>query len=877
MTNPQIDTFEKVIREKLPSHGDVAKAAEAIKTDAAIYGTIFSPEMERNLSLALERVIASLGNVEILRKNSLIKPKEDWYTGPSAFDRHWPALKGYLANVKGWDKDTVDSMDSSSSEVVSLLANPKAESFRHRGLVVGYVQSGKTANMTAVIAKAVDAGYNLIVLLAGVTNKLRAQTQRRIETDIVERHGHLWQLYTEDKDNGDFVIPKNRQFTLPVDGGAQLVVMKKIPSRLEAFRKTIKNGRNGTSTHILRHLKVLIIDDECDQASVNSATNDDEITRINEEIRKIIRALPAVSYVGYTATPFANVFIDPYPRNDDALDDLYPEDFITALPRSKNYFGAREVFGFEPEDADNETAIEAGRDMIRVIPDGKLDALRPVRASDKSFQPRMTEELENALLWFLISCAIRRARGQASNHMSMLIHTSPLIAQHEGMEKIIKNWLTTHKADLAKGTGEIYIKAHTVFDLETSSVPLEDKAMAITFGDLAPQLQAALEAIEVAIENGESDTRLDFTNGPKTYIVIGGAVLARGLTIEGLSVSFFLRTSMQYDTLLQMGRWFGYRPGYEDLPRLWTTAELASSFRALARIEEEIRADIDIYREHKLTPAEFAMRVRAIPGMAITAASKMRHAYRTSISFEGRHVQTIRFDHKNGQIVSNNWAAAVQLANDIAGKLDLPDSPKRRLARNVDLSVVRKFLKVYNICDQHMDLKKELLLGYIEKASDALQHWNVGFITPGERPSAKPLGALGYVSTNRRTQLTPGQQNFADIKALMSRRDILIDANQDQIYDQEEESWTAYKRRRPETPLLLLYIIDKESPLKSASENRMALNAVDDIVGMAIVFPGTPDKAGNYYSVELDAPVADKDEEELQELIKAGEVKASDE
>lgn len=876
MTNPQIDTFEKVIREKLPSHGDAVKAAEAIKSDAAIYGTTFSPEMERNLSLALERVVASLGNVEILRKNSLIKPKEDWYTGPSSFDRHWPALKGYLANVKGWDKDTVDSMESSSSEVVSLLANPKAESFRHRGLVVGYVQSGKTANMTAVIAKAVDAGYNLIVLLAGVTNKLRAQTQRRIETDIVQRHRHLWQLYTEDKDNGDFVIPKNRQFTLPVEGGAQLVVMKKIPSRLEAFRKTIKNGRNGTSSQILRHLKVLIIDDECDQASVNSATNDDEITRINEEIRKIIRALPAVSYVGYTATPFANVFIDPYPRNDDALDDLYPEDFITALPRSKNYFGAREVFGFEPEDADSETATEAGRDMIRVIPEGKLDALRPARASDKSFQPRMTEELENALLWFLISCAIRRTRGQSDHHMSMLIHTSPLIAQHEGMEKVIKAWLATHKADLAKGSGDIYVRARAVFDFETSSVPLEDKAMAITFGDLAPQLQAALEAIEVAIENGESDTRLDFTNGPKTYIVVGGAVLARGLTIEGLSVSFFLRTSMQYDTLLQMGRWFGYRPGYEDLPRLWTTAELASSFRALARIEEEIRADIDIYRKLKLTPAEFAMRVRAIPGMAITAASKMRHAYRTSISFEGRHVQTIRFDHRNNQIVSSNWAAAVQLANDVAGKLDTSDSSKHKLARDVDLSMVRKFLKLYSICDQHMDLKKELLLGYIDKASDALQRWNVGFITPGQNLSAKPLGALGYVSTNRRTQLKPSQQNFADIKALMSRRDILIDANQDQTGDQEE-SWSAYKQRRPDTPLLLLYIIDKESSPLSDSEHRMALNAVDDIVGMAIVFPGTRDKAGNYYSVELDAPVADKEEEELQELIKIGEVKASDE
>lgn len=870
--NPQIETFVRLIQEKLPSHDGPEQAAKAVQRDISAIGMPFSPEMLENFQLALEHVIASREDVEILRRNSLIKPRAEWYEGPGPKDAHWPALKGYLANSKGWDEDAITSIDESSSEVVSLLANPSDDSFRHRGLVVGYVQSGKTANMTAVIAKAVDAGYNLIVLLAGVTNKLRAQTQRRIENDIVNRHRHLWQLYTTEDNDGDYTYPKNGQFTLPVTGGAQLVVMKKITSRLETFRKTILDAKGKPKTPLatLRRLKVLLIDDECDQASVNSSNNDYDMTQINAEIRKIIRALPAVSYVGYTATPFANVFIDPYPHNQNELDDLYPEDFITALPRSEGYFGAREVFGFDPADADDETPAEAGRDMIRTIPDEKLDFLRPPRPSDKdTFYPAMTEELESAIFWFLISCAIRRVRGQADKHMTMLIHTSPNIIQHTRMAKLIERWIETHRDNLIIGSGEVFERLKRVFDAEAEKVNPEGEGVSSLAG-LLPYVGNVLGALEIAVENGESVDRLDYTLDPKTYIVVGGAVLARGLTLEGLSVSFFLRTSMQYDTLLQMGRWFGYRHGYEDLPRLWTTAELASNFRALAHIEEEIREDIRGYREHGVTPKEFAVRVRSIPGMAITAASKMRHAYRTNISFEGRHVQTIRFDHQSQRIVSGNWMAAEQFVTDIlkVRKLEEKAGGKRHLAQGVSFQTVRKFLAAYEICDQHMDLKKDLLLGYIDEASGRMQEWNVGIITPAsQKSSVKPLGALGHVSTARRSQLAANEKDYADIKALMSKNDILIDvADQD---TRASESWSELKRRRPQVPLLLIYVIDGQSAAQSKS--RIDLEAVGDLIGVGIVFPGTPDQSGDYFSVELDAPVPEQIEEEEEQLEKVAE------
>lgn len=818
-----------------------------------------SDDLRKNLGIALERVKASLKPIQILRRNSIIKPRDNWYGGPSPHDLHWPQVEAFLKNTKNWGDATVSSIDASSSEVVSLLANPMRAQFRCRGLVVGHVQSGKTANMTAVIAKAVDAGYNLIVILAGMTNKLRAQTQGRIESDVVMRHRHHWQLYTTKDDNGDFTDPANGAFTEPQKGKAQLAVMKKVSTRLEAFHRIIEK----TPATTLRKLKVLMIDDECDQASVNASKEAFDMTAINERIRKIIRKLPAVSYVGYTATPFANVFIDPFPHNREELDDLYPDDFITSLPRPANYFGALEVFGLAPDDAGEETEDEAGRNMIRTISAKNLDNYRPARRDDKdTFEPHVGEELRDALLWFLATCAIRRSRRDAGNHMTMLVHTSPYIEPHIRTAEMIEGWLDQHGADLRSKKGSEYDRLVSLMADEAASVP---PLQVFPDGDeLSGHLAVTLDKMEVVVENSVSEYRLDYDADPRTYVVVGGSVLARGLTLEGLVVSFFLRTSRQYDTLLQMGRWFGYRHGYEDLPRLWTTPGLHSDFRALAQIEQEIREEILVYQERDATPLDFAVRVRGIPGMAITSASKMRNALRTSISFDGRHVQTIRFEHKDADVVAGNWNAATQLVDGILQKE--AGGAESLQFREVPFSMIRRFLATYRISDAHMDLKQVLLLGYLDRYEDSLREWNVGIISPKDgQLSVRALGKLGRVNTSRRSRLVNTDTSYADIKALMSKRDVLIDA-EDKSHA-AKESWSALKARRPNVPLLLLYPIDQTSVPQRKSPTREPLDAVGDLMGIGIVFPGMEDRSGNYFAVQLDAPTPEELDQEEDELI----------
>jgi hypothetical protein len=401
-----------------------------------------------------------------------------------------------------------------------------------------------------------------------------------------------------------------------------------------------------------------------------------------------------------------------------------------------------------------------------------------------------------------------------------------------------------------------------VWNIETARVPLEAEGdAALQPSDLTSELEEVSSALEVAIENGDSDDRLDFTKEPKTYIVVGGSVLARGLTLEGLSVSFFLRTSQQYDTLLQMGRWFGFRNGYADLPRLWATQDLISNFRALAAIEDEVRSEIAQYREHDTQPADFAVKVRAIPGLAITSAAKMQHAYRTSISFSGRHVQTIRFDHTDEDVVRTNWNASSRLFNDARAKGR--SDATGRLYTSVPAAVIRRFLAEYEICAKHLDLKKDLLLDFVDKST--WDTWNVALIAPhGGDLSQQDLGGLGKVRTNVRSRLAEPSE-YADIKALMSKGDILIDA-QDQSMS-SKDNWANLKARRPQTPLLLIYPINAMSEPRAKARaggepTRVALDAISDLIGVGIVFPGATDRSGNYFSVDLEIPSTEQLDEE---------------
>ncbi len=870
MPSPQALHFLNLLEDALPGTGDIDLAANKVRrTLEGILG-VDAPAWLADLEEAKE-LLKQQFRITILRRNSILRDRPEWYHGPQPGDYHWSALKTYLTGPKNWGVDTVDGIDEASSEVVSLLEDPGQKSFSSRGLVVGYVQSGKTANMTAVISKAVDRGYTLILVFAGLTDKLRQQTQRRLEADIVKRHPTLWHLLTTTDIKGEFQIPA--QGHLMGMDRAQIAVMKKNVAPLERLLKVIDK----TPASDMRRLKVLLIDDECDQATVNSASREMDMSRINEQIRLILKALPSVSYVGYTATPFANVLINPYADQTETLDDLYPRDFITALPLPDEYFGTQKLFGRTPADPANPQPDEEGMDVVReVLADEEAKLQAPSQKTQAGFAVEMTASLETSILYFIASCAARRARGQDQEHMSMLVHTSSAIVMHEKVAALIGAWLDENRKALLNGTGAIWKALEAAWNDERGKV--DRPGGSETFSQISEFVPEVLKALHVPVENGASDDRIDYTSGPVTYIVVGGSILARGLTLEGLCVSYFLRTSNQYDTLLQMGRWFGYRQGYEDLPRLWMPEALRVRFQSLAAVEAEIREDIGSYsRKPLVTPMDFAVRIRRIPGMAIVARSKMRHARRVSIGYWGRHLQTIRFARNNTGLLEANWKAASQLVEAAGAEGQRDAAFARPLFRDVPRSAIIRFIREYCIDATHQDLDTGLLLQFLEQAHPAIQHWNVGVVIASDgAPSAQPLGDLGPVNMVKRSRLK-GVDALADIKGLMSLPDIAFDVPGETPDGDWEVLKTERRQALGERPLLLLYPIDRASPAKKGSRARVSMDAAHDIIGLGLVLPLSKDHGGDLVSVELAPPSAEELEAMEQEDMDAVEAAGLDE
>lgn len=876
MPGPQVETLVRQIQQKLPRTRDLAAAVEEVKSDLESLNIGLPKLLATEIAEASAVVAKQFESIEILHTHSLIRKRERWYFGSRPTDLHWPAVKDYLTNAKGWHPDDVKAIDEAASEVVSLLGNPSQQRFSSRGLVVGYVQSGKTANMTGVISKALDAGYNTIIVLAGLTNKLRFQTQLRLYKDLVERNPLHWQVLTPNEENRDFRAPPQGGFLSHTDK-AQLAVIKKNVSPLGQLREAVEK----TLPAALDRLRILVIDDECDQGSVNSARGELNMTAINQRIRELLQMLPAATYVGYTATPFANVLIDPYRKQGQELDDLYPRDFITALPRPERYFGTEQLFGRTPADPANVTVEEDGLDMIRPVPEEDEKLLQPAsRQARGTFQPAMTESLERSLLYFLACCAVRRARGNADQHMSMLVHTSAYVSAHERLAALIRGWIDVNDKAIRDAGSEPGKKLANVWHDEQGRLPVNiTTAPAIDLDEIFRLLPEVLDALEVAVENGASDDRINYTAGPKTYVIVGGSILARGLTLEGLMMSYFLRTANQYDTLLQMGRWFGYRPHYEDLPRIAMPDDLQSKFRSMATVEQEIRDDIAEYGSRDLSPMDIAVRIRAIPGMAITAANKMKAARQCAISFWGTHRQTFRFDHQNSVLLDANWEAAAELVSraDALGLRQTQSSGSAKLWRGVPKSSIARFFEEYQAHPTHADLDRRIILDFIGKSDPRLAKWNVGIVEAGKgNESSLPLGKAGTVSMVSRARLKDSA--IADIKALMSKQDVVFDC---EVPAASDLGWEELKDARStalgaEVPLLLLYPIDRTSTPQTAGGARVSLEAASDVLGYGVVFPGSVTEGGDYVSVELRPLSADEIEnieaEELAQSEAAGVV-----
>ncbi len=813
-----------------------------------------------------------------------------WYSGPKEGDRHWPALFARLGEKEDWTQGDLRSLDEASSKIMSRLKPPMApDGVDSRGLVMGYVQSGKTASYTALMAKAADRNYKVLIVLTGIHNALRGQTQTRLNRELIgvgdERHAdatRCWIQLTGDED--DFSPPhSNANALLGGDPDKRLLIVCKKNARI--MTKLI-SWLEGAHVDLRTRTPVLVIDDEADQASINTSRNPARVTAINQLLRRLLRSMPRSAYVAYTATPFANLLINP----DPSLGDLYPKGFILALPKAEAYFGPERIFGRDAL-TDDELDV-SGMDVVRIIPDDELPALRPGRARGAQFDPTETPSLRAALLWFVLSSAARLSRGHVRNG-TMLVHTSLKTETHRPTLEVLSSMVQELRTTLSNEA--VRVELSRLWQDESARVTPEEGGpgcVAMPFDRVYEKIAEVLNEKDFGLveDNYLSSDRLSYDRRDASFrtfvVVVGGNTLSRGLTLEGLTSSLFLRTSNTYDTLLQMGRWFGYRKGYGDLFRVWTTQDLRDFFQDISTVEEEIRRELKQYDDGITTPTQAGVRIRRHPQLQITAAPKMGAAVSAQVSYSDRRVQSILFHHKTSTWIDSAWSAGVQLVKQAATEAAKPweGSPARWVAQKLPVARIVDFFSAYPTVDLATSFRPTAIRDYILRRNKdgELLHWNVAIIGRMARGPCpvEPFGGLEVRLVNR-SRIQYADDTFANIKALMSTRDIVADVLPELPADQTDEA-ACFRHRREHLPgvgLLLLYPIDKASTVSKSRKKdsrtvRLDLEASGHLLGVGLVFPASRSKAENDYVVVDLSTVPrvedwDHDSEETDDLAQA--------
>lgn len=662
--------------------------------------------------------------------------------------RKWLSQKGFVSNVLGvLDKDT--------DKIVGLLGDPlQPKPWSRRGLVVGHVQSGKTANYSGVICKAADYGYKFIVVLAGIQEDLRAQTQERVEEGFVGsnsdkeakdpivgvgRLGLDRRPLTLTSRSDDFRVIHAR-LTMPIQSLKEplVLVMKKNSKVLANLVEWLKTKNKDTSGRI-SGTPMLLIDDEADNASVNTSANADNPTSINARIRELLSLFDKNVYLGYTATPFANIFIDPESVDAMEREDLFPRDFIVSLDAPTNYVSAARLFGSDGDLASSLIEVEDHEDCL------------PEKHKISWKVPVLPPSLKEAVATFLLARAVRCSRGNGTSHSSMLVNVSRF------------NDVQTQVTGLVKSEVVRYLEACQGHAALPENQALRDPAIAEllrvwalqfegnvpeTWADIQPRLREAVGPVDVRKINSKSADSLDYKRNEETglhVIAVGGFALSRGFTLEGLTVSYFLRNSMMYDTLLQMGRWFGYRDGYADVCRVYMTDDAIGWYSHISEAIDELRDEFKRMERAKRTPREFGLRVRSDPeALIITARNKMRTGkpVRHSISLGGTLIETTSL---RKDVLDNNR----KLAEEFLVSLDQKHGEKvvhsdaGWLWSGVSAAAVRDFVSRFrNYDDLCIKTQSDPVNAYIRaREGDEMSEWDVCLFSPAKADVGEyPLG-----------------------------------------------------------------------------------------------------------------------------------------
>ncbi len=819
----------------------------------------------------------------------------EWYTQEKkSIDFHyWNRLKTFWIEKTILPKAVVNSVDTVTDEIMGFLGNPKdKESWnRRRGLVMGHVQMGKTTNYSALISKAADSGYRIIIVLAGLTNSLRYQTQVRLDKTFVGKSSVSDATHTRIYEVANIMGfgDKNYRARHPFCGTSQLsdfntatagavgahqgtfaepilFVTKKNPKVLAKITDWLKGLNNGAPLDG----PMLVIDDEADNASVNTNVNPDQITAINRNIRLLLNTSKQSTYIGYTATPFANIFIDPDSADEMATgvnEDLFPADFIKSLDPPDNYVGSQRLF------TDEGDLLQA---CVRVIPKDYTELL-PLKHKSNHTVAQLPDSLKDAVKEYVLFRAIRLADGNGSAHSAMLINVSRFNHVQEQVKDKVNDLLreladainSWSRADWKKSPNMKDL--HRVWKQEFEGT----EGLTVDWDQTRYQLLDAIKSIEPKLVNMRG-SGIDYEKAPEGglhLIGIGGLALARGLTLEGLAISYVLRNVGAADTLLQMGRWFGYRPGFEKLCRIHATQDLIDDFAAVSESVEELRTDFQRMAFLNKTPYEFGLKVRQSPtGIAITAANKMRTAKEISLAedFSTRHIQAHSLHDdiaKNQKNLELSKSFIKELTESNKDSFEINEERKALVWKKVPSTAILAFIKSLSFPQTEFDMLSSddasLLTSYIEdRLGTELHEWDVGvpYITNGKSGSVPfpiPTNVPAFcrsrsgtkrvsdkvVKVNEKNAVAFGTSDFylgedpaayeARIEQVKAEALAAAYAAGEQNPKEPSSTWAHSKARS--RPLLLIHFLQ----LDPDKEFSMKLRKDEPVASLGILLPGT--------------------------------------
>ncbi len=856
--------------------------------------------------------------------------------------------------------DTINKLDNLTDDILDRIANPITTGpWDKRGMVVGQVQSGKTSNYTGLINKAADAGYRLIIILAGMHDSLRSQTQIRIDEGFLGFNSQRSLQYSNTNKIGvGFYNPRDRKTNEPIDLPANALtsshlngdfnrkvaqsagihlrssdpivavikkngsILKNIISWLAAWGDKQPDGKI-----IIRNIPFLLIDDEADNASIN--VSKEKVSAINGCIRALLSLFEQSAYVGYTATPFANIFIPILEQETvKGIDltikdyeftvgqDLFPKDFIINIPAPSNYIGPAKVFGLQAltsSDIDEEPlpVLRLVNDYDIFEPSNRQEQFQNIIAGvvsihstarslvpdkhkkDDPLPDELPPSLKHAIKCFVLSSAARRARKQIDVHNSMLIHISRFIVWQDRIATLVDAELKFYQKQIELKSGNLLKELEVIWTMEfmpttlkiihDSHLYIDPEIVPLEWNDVVEEIYSAISKMEVRAVHGDKNIAgLSYHNiSPLDYffseqqgkflsvIAVGGDKLSRGLTLEGLTISYYLRASKMYDTLMQMGRWFGFRPGYLDLCRIFTSDELTRWYKHITIASEEMRKDFDYMFLLKKTPKEFGLKVRTHPGvLKITAANKFRYKKIMYLSYSGQLEQTYQFKLDKLKF-RKNFDAVIDLISDLGKPIEKPlnhfNSKQIFVWKGDDnFNAINTFILKYKIGEEVIDTNKVVDYIIAQTKKGNLTNWTVALIN---NSTAKPEdeyvfpGLLMKVGLTDRTNISNDPKEYSVAKYnITDHRHELIDLSEGEIIDAIsmtcEDNKVEGNTEIPEIPsrkrikckrsckngLLLIYPLNYncqhiiDSSVKPKITERRLLNDIP-IIGIAISFP----------------------------------------